>query len=137
MIELTEEMSTAIDKALMDRLPVTVATSSAEGMPDIVFKGSTMVFDKEHLAFWERSLGQTLRNMEANPQICLLYRNPEARVAWKFFGTVELHREGPVRQQVMDRTVEFELSRDPERKGVAAVVRVDKVIAMGQVLMER
>jgi hypothetical protein len=137
VIDLSGDIEKAINSSFADQLVVMVASASAAGMPDIAFKGSTMVFDDEHMAFWERSHGQTLRNLAENPQVCLLYRNPQARVAWKFFGVAELHREGDLRQQIMDRTVEFELGRDPERKGVAVYIRVDKVISAGQVLMER
>jgi hypothetical protein len=136
-IELTDEMRAALASALTDAAPVIVASSGASGMPDIAFKGSAMVWDSEHLAFWERSRGQTLRNMQENPQLCLLYRNPATRTAWKFFGAATLHEDGETREQVMAKTNEIELSRDPERKGVAVVIRVDRVLQAGQVLMER
>lgn len=137
MIELTEEMTAAINSSFADGLALLVGTASKGGMPDIAFKGSTIAFDSDHLAFWERSHGQTLRNLEENPQVCLLYRNPQTRVAFKFFGAAELLREGPVRQQIMERTVDFELSRDPDRKGVAVLIRIDRILQAGQVVQER
>ena len=137
MIELTEEMKTAINTSFTEGLALLVGTASKGGMPDMAFKGSTMAFDSEHLAFWERSHGQTLRNLDENPQVCLLYRNPQTRLSLKFFGVAELLREGDLREQIMDRTVEFELSRDPERKGVAVLVRVDRILQAGQLVQER
>ena len=137
MIEFTQEIKDAINSSFSAGLALTVATASKSGMPDLAMKGSTMAFDNEHLAFWERSHGQTLRNLQDNPQVCLFYRNPQARTAYKFFGVAELHTEGDLRQQIMDRTVEFELSRDPDRKGVAVLIRVDRILHMGQVIQER
>lgn len=137
MIELTEEMKTAINSSFTDGLALLVGTASKAGMPDMAYKGSTMAFDADHLAFWERSHGQTLRNLDENPQVCLIYRNPQTRLAFKFFGVAQLLKEGPVRQQIMDRTVEFELSRDPERTGVAVLIRVDRILQAGQVMQER
>mgnify|MGYP000909816669 CR=1 FL=1 len=139
MIDLSGDIEAAINSSFADQLIVLVATSSKAGVPDIAYKGSAMVFDSEHMAWWERAHGQTLRNVEENPNVCLLYRNPnpENRKMLKIFGVVELHRDGPVRQQIMDKTVEAELNRDPERKGVAVCIRVDKVISLGQVIMER
>lgn len=137
MIEFSEEVKSAIGTAFTGGVPLAVATSSGAGMPDIALKGSTLVFDDDHLAFWERSHGQTLRNLEENPQVCLYYRNPQTRLSLKFFGVAELLREGEKRQRIMNRTVEFELSRDPERKGVAVLIRVDRVIKAGQVIQER
>lgn len=138
MIALTDDMRRAFETALADGAPVIVATADpATGEPDIAFKGSAMVFDAERLAFWERARGQTLRNLEANPRVCLLYRNAKTRLAWKFFGAAELHRDGPLRQQVMDRTIQAELDRDPERRGIAVLIRVDRVVQAGQVIMSR
>jgi predicted pyridoxine 5'-phosphate oxidase superfamily flavin-nucleotide-binding protein len=137
MIEFTDEMVTALDNSFQDQMIVLVASASKAGMPDIAFKGSAFAWDKDHIAFWERSLGTTFRNLQENGQCCLLYRNFAARQVWKFFGVAEVYTEGDVRQQVMDRSVEAELARDPERKGAAVVVRIDKIVMGPQVLQER
>lgn len=136
-IELTDEMRERIDHSLGEGQPVMVATASAAGVPDLVFKGSMMVFDSEHLAWWERALGTTLANLEENPNVCALYRNMATRTFWKFFGVAELHATGPVREAVMARTVQLELDRDPERKGIGVVVRVDRVFQAGKDIMVR
>ena len=136
MINL-DEMAEAVNSALAEGNTCLVASASLAGMPDIAFKGSVMVFDQDHLAFWERSKGQTLRNLDENPQACVLYRSPQRGVAWRFYGAAELHRDGPTRDQIMARTVEVELNRDPERSGVAVLIRVDRVIAGRNVLQSR
>ena len=136
MIDLTG-MAEAVNSALAEGNTCLVGTASAAGMPDIAFKGSVMVFDADHLAFWERSKGQTLQNLQENPQTCVLYRSPQRGVAWRFYGVAELYWEGEAREQIMARTVEAELNRDPERQGVAVLIRVDRVMAGRQVLQER
>ena len=136
-VELTNEMREAFANAVRDGAPVLIASASASGMPDIAFKGSAMVWDNDHVAFWERARGQTMRNLEENGQACLLYRNTQTRVAWKFFGKAEVLQSGPLREEIMARTVQFELDRDPERKGAAVLIRIDRVLQAGQVLMER
>ncbi len=137
MIQLTDEMRELLDSAIADRMVVMVASASQAGTPDISFKGSAMVWDAEHLAFWERAHGETERNLAENPQVTLLYRNPEKRIGWKFFGRAELLREGDLREQIMARTNPIELDRDPERKGTAVLIRVDRVMMGGNVLMQR
>lgn len=137
MIELTDEMKSAFESAIDDGAPVLVASASNAGMPDIAFKGSAMVFDKDHIAFWERALGTTYANLKENPGCCLLYRNAATRQAWKFFGEATVHNEGDIRQQVMDRTIQLELDKDPDRRGAAILVRIDRVLQAGKVLMER
>lgn len=136
-IALTDEMKAAFETSLADSSPVLFASASKAGMPDIAFKGSAMVFDSDHVAFWERSLGTTFANLKENPGCCILYRNAATRTAWKMFGQAEVLTDGPVRQQIMDRTIQFELDRDPERKGAGVLVRIDRVLQAGQVIMER
>jgi len=136
MIDL-REMAEAIDSALAEGNVCLVATASAAGMPDVAFKGSVMVFDTDHLAFWERSGGQTLSNLIENPQACVLYRSRERGVAWRFFGGTEVHAAGDLRDQIMARTVEAELNRDPERTGSAILIRVYRVVAGRNVLQSR
>lgn len=137
MIELNETIAAAINNAAANAAPVLVASASAEGMPDIAYKGSVMVFDKDHLAWWERSLGTTLANVRQNGHACLYYLNRAERQSFKFFGVAEVIDSGPVRDEVMGRTIQAELDRDPERKGVAVMVRVDKVIEPGKEPMVR
>ena len=100
MIELTEQMRDALEAALVDRAPAIVATASATGVPDLAYKGSVMVWDSEHLAFWERAHGTTLRNLDENPNVAILYTNFEKRLGWKFFGRAQLLREGALREAI-------------------------------------
>jgi hypothetical protein len=138
LIELTDEMRAAVDGALADGAPCVVATASADGKPGIGLRGSVMAFTPSSLAWWDRSPRQGQRNIETSPHVVVLYRNPQTRLAWKFFGQAVIHSDGPVREEVMARTVQPELDRDPERTGVAVVVQLDRVETMaGEVLMSR
>lgn len=137
MIELTDQMREELAGALENGHPATVATTSRAGMPDIAFKGSLMVWDSEHLFWWERSHGQTLANLQENPRIAVLYLNMAARAMWKFSGEADLLTSGPLREQIMARAHPLELKNDPDRKGVAVLIRVDRVMQAGNVLMER
>jgi uncharacterized protein len=131
MIKLTDQMRELIDPALAKGTPCLVATASKEGMPNVGYKGSVMVFDDDSLAYWERTRQGTLENVEENPNVMILFRDPATRAAWRFVGKATVHKEGPLRDQVMARTVQAELDRDPERKGYAVIVRVDKVLPLG------
>jgi predicted pyridoxine 5'-phosphate oxidase superfamily flavin-nucleotide-binding protein len=137
MIKLTDQMRREIDPALAQGCPCVVATVSQDGVPNVGYKGSMMVFDDTTLAYWERTLQGTLANLEANPHVMVLFRNPTTRAAWRFLGTVTVHKAGAVREQVMARTVPAELERDPERKGYAVLVAVEKVLPLsGQTPMQ-
>jgi len=138
MIELTDEMKELLGSALADRMACLVGTATKDGRPQISPKGSVMVFDKDTLAYWERSLRSALDNVAENPHVVIYYNNSEKRVRWRFYGTATVHESGPVRDEVMSRTVQAELDRDPERKGVAVVVRVDLINDLsGDVFQQR
>jgi len=138
MIKLIDQMHELIDNALANGCPCILATAAPDGEPDIGYKGSMMVFDDESLAYWERTRRQHLKNVTANPKVVVLFRDAKTKVAWRFHGVATVHDNGSVRDRVMARTVPAELEKDPERKGSAVVIRIDRVTNMGgQVLQSR
>jgi nitroimidazol reductase NimA-like FMN-containing flavoprotein (pyridoxamine 5'-phosphate oxidase superfamily) len=130
-------MAQHINSALANRMPCVLATASPDGEPDVGFKGSMMVFDDEHLAYWERTRGRHLANVERNPKVAVMYQNFAERVGWRFFGEATVFKEGERWREIMGRVIEAELNQDPERLGYAVLVRVDRVVARGQVIMAR
>ena len=138
MISISDQMKELIDNALANGSPCILATVSADGEPDIGYKGSMMVFDNESLAYWERTRRVHMKNVKENPRVIVLFRDAKTKAAWRFHGTATLHESGQIRDQVMARTVKDELDKDPERKGAAVVIRLDKITNMGgQVLSSR
>ena len=100
MIALTDQMREMIDNALANGSPCILATAAADGEPDIGYKGSVMVFDNESLAYWERTRRQHLKNVQDNPKVVVLFRDPKSRVNFRFHGVATVHQDGPVREQV-------------------------------------
>ena len=138
MIDMTGEMKELVDRALADGLSCTLGTADRDGQPQLSLKGSVMVYDSETLAYWERTKRSALENVAENPKVVILYNNPAERIRWRFYGTAVVHESGPVREEVMSRTVQGELDRDPERLGVAVLVKVNKIAELsGNVLQER
>ena len=138
MIDISGEMQELLDNALADGCCCIVGTASGDGRPQISMKGSVLVYDPTTLAYWERARRSAMENVSDNPQVVVFYRNAERRINWRFHGTAEVVESGPVREDVMSRTVQAELDRDPERTGAAVLVHVDRVTALsGEVLQER
>jgi len=139
-IELTDDMKEQVNNALENGVPCLIATAGKDGTPDVAIRGSTMIYDIDHLAYWERSLGETLGNLRENPGIVVMFRNPATRATWRFYGKAELHEQGKsddMRNKIMGRVIERELNADPERKGVGVLITVDRVRQGSNVLMER
>ena len=138
MIDIGPEMRELIDNAAAEGVPCILGTASRDGRPQVTFRGSVLVYDRETLAYWERSKRTTLENVADNPHVVIMYRNPGKRINWRFYGRAVIHDAGPVREEVMRRTVQAELDRDPERTGVAVLVRLDKIAELsGNVLQAR
>ncbi len=127
MIDLTQYAS-AIDGALLDGAACTLATVDEHGRPNLGLKGSVMVFDGQHLAYWERSQGRHLANLRAHPHVAVQYFNYSKGFYLRLYGEAEVHEQGPVRDQIMARVIAPELQRDPERKGVGVLIRVTEVL---------
>ena len=86
-------MRDLIDPALAKGTPCLVATASKDGSPNIGYKGSVMVFDDDSLAYWERTLQGTQHNVEENPNVMILFRDPATRAAWRFVGKATVHKD--------------------------------------------
>ena len=131
------EFKDAVDVALDNGTPCLVATASAQGEPNVSLRGSMMVLDREHLAYWDRTHGRQLEHVSENPHVVVFYRDPARRNTWRFYGQATVLADGPVREEVMGRVVEREMARDPERKGVAVLIRVDRVMTLGKDVLQQ
>ncbi len=138
MIKFTEDMKKHVDNAYTYDIPMIVATASASGEPNMSFRGSFMAFDDEHLAFWDRTQQRGLSQIEENPQALAMLVSFEHGVRLKFFGTATVHRDDDIREQVMARVVQPELDRDPDRVGIAILIKVNRITGLsGDVIQSR
>ncbi len=136
MIDLSA-WAEAIENAPAEQCHCIVASANRDGYPDAAPKGSMMVFDKEHLAWWERARGEQLAQIEENPWVAVYYRNAARKLMVRFYGEATIYSDGPIRDQVMARTPQIELDADPERKGVAVVLRIDRVRVSRNTVQQR
>ena len=83
MIKITGEMQQRVDKAFEEKKYCVWATTSDDGFPDMSFRGSTFVFDDEHIAFWDRSFGASTTHLESSPHVCMLFYDKENRLGSK------------------------------------------------------
>ncbi len=106
-----------------------VATAN-DGQPDVALKGSLMVWDADHLAWWERGRAETEAAVRANPRIAVLVRNvARDRRTLRFYGEARIVNDPALRERIWERVVKVEKETDPEKQGLAVLVRVDRVRA--------
>lgn len=73
-----------------------VATVCPDGTPNVSPKGTTAVWDDEHLVFAHHYSRQTVANIEAgNTAVEVNVVDPILRKGYRFKGPATVHRDGP------------------------------------------
>jgi len=105
-----------------------------DGYAQISPRGSTMVYDDQHLALWERGKGSTNRLLQDGTKLTVFLRKTQLREAGilpkggivRFYGSARLHRSGEVYDKVWQKLIQPEKDRDPQKKGYAVLIRVER-----------
>lgn len=110
-----------------------VATVQPNGFPQVTVRGSTMVFDDDHIALWERGSGTTTANWQDGSKVTVFFRKPELRATIlpkgavaRFYGTAKIHKSGPIYDKVWEKLIQPEKDRDPQKKGFAVLIKIDR-----------
>jgi len=113
------------------------------GFAQITPRGSTQVHDGEHISIWERGRGSTTSHMQDGANVTVFYFNLGAKAVLpiggivRLYGTASVHKSGPVYDKVWERLIEPEKKSDPEKKGWAVLIKVDRAEdLLGQPLTE-
>jgi hypothetical protein len=131
---LSDSIKTLIRNAWDDGYPCLLATSGPQG-PNITPKGSMIVFDDRHLAWWERSKRAVLENLSYDKRVCIIYANFKAQRDGvlesgflRFFGSTELHDSGSVREAIFANLLPREQIHVGAEAGIGVLVKIDKAI---------
>ena len=113
-----------------DGYPCLVATNGPDG-PNISPKGSMVVYDDNHLAYWERSKRQALVNLGHDKRICVMYANFKAQRDGvlesgflRFWGTAELHESGPIHDAIFKLLLPREQTHVGADTGIGVLVKI-------------
>ena len=122
-----------IDTAFPDFVCL-VGSVLPDGYAQITPRGSTMVYDDQHLALWERGKGSTTGSLKDGSKITVYFRKPSLRTDGtlpkggiaRFYGTATIHKDGAAYEEVWRRLVQPEKDRDPDKKGFAVLIKVER-----------
>jgi predicted pyridoxine 5'-phosphate oxidase superfamily flavin-nucleotide-binding protein len=109
-----------------------VATVTPAGTPNLSPKGTTTIWDDEHLMFADVSSPGTIANLLVNPNVEINVVDPIVRKGFRFKGTAEVHTAGPEYEHGLDllRRAGSTLSRERLRSiVVVAVTEADALIS--------
>jgi hypothetical protein len=111
-----------------------IGTVLPDGFAQITPRGSTLAFDDEHFSLWERGKGSTNENLIDGSKVTVFFKKaalradgtlPAGGIA-RFYGTATIHKSGPLYDQVWNKTIQPEKDRDPEKKGFAVLIKVER-----------
>ncbi len=127
---ISHKIRALVDNAWVDGYPCMLATAGLDG-PNISPKGSMLVYDDDHLAYWERSKKQALSNLGNDRRVCVMYQNFKAQRDGvlesgflRFYGTAELHEHGPLREAIFRRLSKREQEHDGADKGIGVLIKI-------------
>ena len=123
---LTQEIKDLVNGSLESGNPILLAAVDAQNRPVLSFRGSTTVHSDGSLGLWARNAeGGTIEAIKQNPQVALMYRSPTVPFV-KFEGRAHVVTDEAERNQVFEAAPERERKGDPDRKGLAVVIELDK-----------
>ena len=129
---LSEKIKGLINNAWEQGYPCLLATTGAHG-PNISPKGSLLVFDDQHLAYWERSKRTALENLGQDRRVVVMYANFKAQHDGvlesgflRFWGTAELHESGPVHQAIFARLSKREQEHVGADTGLGVLIKINR-----------
>ena len=129
---ISEKVRKLVDNAWNDGYCCLVATTGENG-PNISPKGSLLVYDDDHLAYWERSKKQALANLGQDKRVVVIYANMQSQKDkvlesgfLRFYGTAELHEAGPTREAIFKRLSKREQEHEGADKGIGVLIKIDR-----------
>ena len=133
MATIPKTLQPHINTAFPDHVCL-VGTVLPNGYAQITPRGSTMVFDDDHIALWERGKGSTTASLQDGTKVTVYFRKPQLRADGvlpkggiaRFYGTAKVVKSGAAYEDVWRRLVQPEKDRDPDKKGYAVLIKVER-----------
>lgn len=129
---LSQKIKDLITNAWTDGYPCLVGTAGTQG-PNISPKGSLVVFDDQHLAYWERSKRKALENLGHDKRLVVIYANFKAQRDGilesgflRFYGTAELHESGKIRDAIFTKLSKREQEHHGADTGIGVLIRIER-----------
>ena len=129
---ISQKVKDLIYNAWVDGAPCLLATAGPNG-PNISPKGSMLVYDDDHLAYWERSKKQALQNLGHDQRVVVMYANFKAQRDGvlesgflRFYGTAALHESGPLREAIFQKLTPREQTHDGADKGIGVLIKIER-----------
>lgn len=130
-IVLTTAIRARINNAEEDLMPVLLGYVSGEGCPEQMYRSSIHVYGDDQLAFWNpRPDGRFLESIAAKPGMSAIYRHSDTHEMLELSGRARVIDDEAEAQRIYDARPEIVQRADPDRRGVAVVIDLDRVTGL-------
>ncbi len=135
MAKIPKKLQPQIDNAYENEYEIPmIGIALPDGYVNIAPRGSTQVYDDDHFSFWIRGRGTTDKLLQDGGKLSVFFRKLQLRTDGvlpiggiaRFFGTVSIHKSGPVYDKVWERLIPGEKKWDPDKKGFAVLLKVER-----------
>ncbi|HIM38027.1 MAG TPA: pyridoxamine 5'-phosphate oxidase family protein [Dehalococcoidia bacterium] len=123
---LTEDMKRVISQ---NRLGF-YATVCPDGTPNLSPKGTTMIYDDDHLGFVNLGSPTTLSNLAANPSIEISMVDLFIRKGYRFKGTATIVTEGPIFDGIRDSYKGSSVQPLIDNVKAAVLIKIDRALPL-------
>jgi len=137
MARIPENLKKHINEAYPGPNPTLIASVQPDGYAQVTPRGSVVVVDDNTIGYWNRGGGKTAKNMTDGGKVTIFFRNTEIRdilpgggIA-RFYGTATIHTQGAMYEQVWTTMIQQERDKDPEKKGHAVLVKIERAEDLG------
>ncbi|NMM98039.1 pyridoxamine 5'-phosphate oxidase family protein [Bifidobacterium olomucense] len=100
-----------------------VSTISKDGELDLGPKMSLFVLDDTHIAYHERTAGQTYENLKNGSPLVVAFANLEKKQGYRFRGTVTLHTD----DDIYEAQVKVAEEKGTKKPAVIPVLEVTEI----------
>jgi predicted pyridoxine 5'-phosphate oxidase superfamily flavin-nucleotide-binding protein len=104
-----------------------IATVCPDGTPNLSPKGTTTVWDDDHLVFADIRSPQSVQNIEHNPSVEVNVVDPLVRKGYRFKGRGIVHRLGDIFQRGCQMYREMGLTHEIQ---AVVLIRVERALPM-------
>src|SRR5689334_21121035 len=126
MATLTEDMQRVIREQRLGY----VATVCPDGTPNLSPKGTTTVWDDEHLVFAEIRSHRTIANLKQNPAIEINVVDWFTRKGYRFKGTATVLESGSLFDELVSFYDQRGLMDAPRRIQAVVMVKVERALPL-------
>jgi hypothetical protein len=128
----SQKIKDLITSAWADDCVCLLGTIGKDG-PNISPKGSMIVFDDDHLAYWERSKRKALENLGNDPRVTVVYSNMKAlregtmpTAMLRFYGIAQVHESGAVKDAIFAKLLKREQDHAGADTGVGVLIKLSR-----------